>query len=424
MLPSTEDCAASDADENCDGFECGVWARAFSGISVGQVVAKSDGALLIAGSFYGDIEFAGKAYHAVPASLFVAELDAEGNGLWLSDLGALGAPRGLVLDPLGGAYVLAEKAKGFPNFGGLLSVILAVDSSGGLRWSKEYNQRAFRAIAADQMGVVMAGSLVEPIDLGDGELQPAGEDAIVTRLSRAGALVWKQMFGGGPEDHVNDVVLDASGYFYCVGLVGGSLGGAQLPLGSNKGFVLRLGADGTFSNQLILAANEKFSVEPLRVATDKAASVTVLGKFPKDFNTVDFDETLGTQPQAFLMRLHTAFPNRFEIDWETSVSPADPEASVVAVGSRGETTVGGQVRYAAAWGGETPGVGSSILTKFDSSGRYAWHQLPSGPTGGISRVVVLDSEEVVAVGATTGAAIDVGTGSIPALDSFIFKTGK
>lgn len=423
VLPSTEDCAASDTDENCDGFECGIWGRGFSGLSLQQVVAKSDGGLLIAGIFYGNIEFAGEPYHAIPPSTFVAELKDDGREAWFSDLGALGTPRGLVLDPGGGAYVLTEQSKPFPS-PNTLSVIVAVDSTGVLRWSHEYNQRAFRALAADQAGVVLAGSLVAPIDLGDGQLEPGGEDAIVARLSPKGDLVWKQMFGGGANDHVNDVVVDASGFFYCVGRIGGALGGIQLPLGSDKGFILRIQGDGTFSNQRILAANEKVLVEPIKAATDKAGSLTVVGAFGRDFGTVDFDETLGTQLQTFAMRLHAVFPNTFDVDWETAIYPADPEGAKIAVGASGATTIGGQAKYAVNWGGQPVSIGSSLVTKLDSSGGYLWHLVPSGPTGALTRVIVLDSEEVVAVGATSSSALNVGTGNVPALDSFIFKTGK
>lgn len=78
-----------------------------------SIVFASDGTLIIAGAFAGDIDFGGGPLHSAGYDIFFAKFDANGNSVWSRSFGAAGNDLGyqLRVDPVGN-ITLAGKHTG------------------------------------------------------------------------------------------------------------------------------------------------------------------------------------------------------------------------------------------------------------------------------------------------------------------------
>ncbi len=412
-LPAVEDCSASDVDENCDGHECGIWGKAIPQIYL-HAVTEVDGALLVAGTFFGSVTFAGEEHVAsFPHTGFVAKVSASGDELWFVQMDrAIGAVRQVVPDVTGGAYLLAETPKGL--VGAPHTQVLAVDAAGVERWWKEYDQPLFRRLVADATGVVLAGAVTAPVNLGDGEIQPVGEDALVARFDRDGGLTWKSVVSAA--SRFNDLMATPDGGYDCVGAAG------------DVAIIQHFKPDGEASQ----SGNGDFGAsrvraEALAIVGDSGGGRFIALSTTADFDEFEFDDTLGSEAQVFLARVYiSGAPFRYQVDWVKDLRPFRAESTRLRLTASGDVIAYGEAEHSVDYVGQQIQSGNGLMMRISQADKQPSWQLQFGtPNGWVRSVAELPSGELVGVASSNAAGLTIGDLQVPNVAGYaLFKTGK
>jgi hypothetical protein len=145
-------------------------------------VTDGIGNIYIAGAADGSLtEHYGGGFH----DAFLAKYDAEGNVIWLRQLGGPGADEayGMTLDSSGAVYMtgnsdmLTDEDRS-PRIGN--SFVAKYDADGRLLWAEELGERGARAIAFDSVGgLFVAGRTYESLD----GPNAGAEDAFLAKIS-------------------------------------------------------------------------------------------------------------------------------------------------------------------------------------------------------------------------------------------------
>ncbi|MCA9639733.1 MAG: hypothetical protein KC492_03535, partial [Myxococcales bacterium] len=135
VLPSVEDCSVPDKDENCDGFECGIWGLASGGTKPVQS-ARGDGGVVVAAVYEGEIA---SGPFLVPTSAkedaFVASIQPSGDVDWVTPIAS--SEDDTIIDisvaPNGTTYILGYVGAPVNLGAGQLATgyfVASIDSSG------------------------------------------------------------------------------------------------------------------------------------------------------------------------------------------------------------------------------------------------------------------------------------------------------
>ncbi len=415
-LPAVEDCSASDVDENCDGYECGIWSRAFSDLRPTLTAVTATGEVLVAGTIGANATFAGKAYSAADGVGFVAEISAGGAEAWLTPVP--GTPIDLAWDPsTHGAYVVLRVGLvGFER-----SALVALGAGGVDRWSKELPVPSFRSVAASPNGVVVSGGIDEPIDLGDGEHEPVGADGFLAEYSAQGVLLWSEYVATAKEDYVNDVVV-SDGYVFFVGRTWGAFdfgdGDPVTPLlGGSVGFVVGRPLSGGPVIKRVYSGTGKQFLQPLRIGREGQGGLSVVGYYQEEIAGLP----RSVSDQTFLLRLHPS-STAISQDWGVTLGPLDWNSVRMTDQDGVDVALLGKALTDATFGGSPILWEESVLLRFDSGGQYSWHRQVGVKGADAAGIASLGSGELVLVG-TSPSQWDVGSDPIAA-GPFIVKTGK
>jgi len=207
------------------------WSRLWSGSSYlypTAMVTDPVGAVIVAGRFYGTVNFGGGPLSSVGGySLFLVKYSGSGQHLWSRAYGGSGSifPADLAMNAQG-ELLVAGYLSGTTDLGGgartsvsnSKDIFLAKYAADGRHlWSKLYggsgDDRA-TAVAVDSVtgDIVLTGWFNGSIDFGSGALVSAGgEDAFVAMVFPAGDPLWSRRYGGTGLDEGRGVGIDASG---------------------------------------------------------------------------------------------------------------------------------------------------------------------------------------------------------------------
>lgn len=265
---------------------------------------------------------------------FVAKLTASGGLVWSAFLGGSGHDQGLAIavDEDGNALVTGQtRSTNFPSTGGFDTThgggtcfsspcsdafVTKVSGAGALLWSTFLGgggADAGNGIAVDgARNAVVVGTARSndfPTTGGIDATLGGTEDAFVTKLSAAGALVWSTYLGGGGTDWANAVAVDGPGNIFVTGRAGSSdfpsSAGLDTSLnGTSDAFVTRLAPAGTMAWSTFLGGGATES--GLGVTVDSSGRLFVVGSTTSnDFPTSGgFDPTFGggTWTDGFVVR--------------------------------------------------------------------------------------------------------------------------
>ncbi|WP_437549736.1 hypothetical protein WME97_04580 [Sorangium sp. So ce367] len=156
VVPQQESCASSE-DENCDGFDCGLWVRTTEAPNnksrINSIAIDNQGNITIAGSFTETIQF--------------------------------------------GAEPLVGTAQNDPS--ALDAFIVSLDSAGKHRWSHQFsdpaNQEATSACVDGAGNVIVAGVNSGRINLGKDDIGPG---VFVAKFDSSGTHAWSSGIEGSP----------------------------------------------------------------------------------------------------------------------------------------------------------------------------------------------------------------------------------
>ncbi|XXT15987.1 hypothetical protein WME94_37645 [Sorangium sp. So ce429] len=190
-----------------------LWTRAFGGEGTQEptgVAVDGRGDVLLTGSFEAEVQFGEEAPRLSSAGMsdvFLAKLDERGDHIASLAFGDGRQQRGgdIEIGP-GGEIALSGTFEGLLDLGsstlfsdGVSAFVAELGVAREHRFSRSYRaERPPRLAMEADGGLVLAGDVSGPTDLGGGPLDGAGSDIIVARLDAEGRHVWSKRLGPGP----------------------------------------------------------------------------------------------------------------------------------------------------------------------------------------------------------------------------------
>ncbi len=233
VTPAVESCAVSD-DENCDGFDCGIWATFISPSTMVTASAIApNGDIILAATFTGTISVAGKSHiSAGDEDILLLKLDPSGAILWSKSFGAAldQVAAAVTVDAAGDIFMTGSSASAFklgPQAPTLSAGAYAarLDPSGEHIWSKSPGGGRGVGISVQNGYLIAAGSFFGSINWGDGSISsasPNSEDVFLAKLSSDdGSIVqgqgWVKRYGGAGKEALVAIKMDSSESITMVG---------------------------------------------------------------------------------------------------------------------------------------------------------------------------------------------------------------
>jgi len=337
ILPIFEDCAST-VDDDCNGAtneNCALWSVRHGGGSndyLRDLATDSSGNVLIVGSFNSsNLDFGGGALnHAGSLDLFVAKLGSDGSHAW------------------------------------------------SVAWGDGSDDEALAVVADFADNIYVAGSFAGSLDVGNPPVlnSAGGRDVFVMKLNAAGQPLWQVGFGGGGDDKVRDLAVDAAGDVVIAGSFRGTVdfGGGQprTAVDSEDAFVVKLGASGAYQWDLAFGGNYDDAAEG--VAVD-AAGVTYIAGW---FNT---KIQIGSGPNIDGGGYYDAFVAKVDASgnhvWSQNFGPGDMQyAYAIAIDGDSNVVVGGGFHNSIDTGGGdlfSYGRRDAFVVKLDTDGNHLWN---------------------------------------------------
>lgn len=262
-----------------------------------SVAVDPSGAVLLAGGFFGTIDFGGgPLVSAGDEDLYVVKLDANGDHVWSKRFGDAGtqprSPGCKIAADATGAVTVAGSYTGTLDFGaGPLPTggsteqdifVARLDANGNVIYSHRYgdtevgNQEGekLRALSVDSAGnATISGSMTGTINFGGGALSaPIGSFA--ARLDANGNQVFGKVFGATTAD-LTALTLTSGGGVVLSGIFTGSIdfGGGPLSGLNGYGVLVKLNSAG----QLVWAKQHGGQFRANGATTSEAGATTFAG---------------------------------------------------------------------------------------------------------------------------------------------------
>ncbi len=347
------------------------WSKRFGGPGdqiATSVAVDGENAALVAGVFSGSIDFGGGAITSKGGfDVFLAKFDAIGNFLWSKRFGDASdqIADGVAVDGLGNVIV-AGHFYGAMDFGGgaLIGIsgentfFAKLDTNGSHVWSKSFHgtsDQVLGGVAVNGVGEVFGtGRFFGSADFGGGPLvSTGGADAFLVKLSTAGDHLWSKRLGGADDQAGSSIAVDGSGNVVLTGSFDGSVSlGGNAPLvsmGSTDIFVAKYDANGTY------AWGERFgdagSQPGTFVTVDKNGNVLVTGFYASAINFGDGPHASAGSYDIFLAKLDANGSNV----WGKSFGNKNAqEAYGIAVDSSGNALITGAMAGMVDFGNGSP----------------------------------------------------------------------
>ena len=251
-----------------DPFGNHVWSKGFgdAGWQQGNDIAvNTEGDIVIAGDFWGDLDFGGGVLpcHGAPGSPvgFLAKLGGKGEHRWSRCLSNDGQNQtfALTMDAAGNTLITGYFA-GTIDFGagsmtslgpGSDVFVASFDAGGQVLWSRSFHlgTQDARDVAVDAAGnVFLSGAFIDAINVADMPLlEESGFHTFVMKLDATGTVVWARSFGDASQQTTWKIGADAAGNLHAAGAFLGALDLGGPPLVSEGGtdaFAAKLDPDG------------------------------------------------------------------------------------------------------------------------------------------------------------------------------------
>ncbi|MCC6558308.1 MAG: hypothetical protein IT372_35655 [Polyangiaceae bacterium] len=432
VLPKVERCDQP-KDENCDSFECIVWATAFEqdhSAEVADIASDSEGNALLAGYFGGTIRFGDQIFSAAGSTdAFLVKVTPKGAPVWAMQFGDLSGDGalGVATDSLGNVIVVGFTSSGGDLGGGPLApglVIAKLSPSGAHLWSRSVGGAGyFRDVVVDRDDdVIVVGAFSEAIDFGAGPMAPlGGMDIVVAKLSGASGSAtdpgsWVRQIGA-PQDQMGwAIAVDGSKNVFISGYFEGTLdpGGAAgtLVAAGIDAFVVKLspGGNPSWSRKFGDAAEQ----EALAIAVDASGRPVVAGRFQGQIFTGADALTSSGGEDVFVVK----YDSGGGLLWARSFGDAINQGAFgVAVDASNNILLAGYASGQINFGGgvlQPAGDLDAFAAKLSPDGAHIWSRLLGTTFEDTAWAAAVTPTSEALIGATSRAdVIDFGTGPLP-----------
>ncbi|MBK8258406.1 MAG: hypothetical protein IPK82_37795 [Polyangiaceae bacterium] len=434
IVPTGETCAAS-KDENCDGYDCILWARTFGDENAQAPLAvESDAAgnIYVLGTFYGAIKFdATELVSAGERDFFLVKFDPLGNTQWAKQFGDAGDQTlaSLGVDPSGN-IVVGGKLSGTIKLGtdpiqGKDTFVGRLDADGKHVWSNGFSitnaTNAEVAIQPDSTVIVWT-DFVGTANLGGPILSSAVDrKAVLAALGPAdGAWVWQKQFGATEGVNGNKVSVSGLDVDFAGNVTfSGDFEGKKLNLGGADVLGIQDGAQ--VYGGLFLARFDQFGTHAWSTF-DWSAKKLAGGPSGTVFVANLWDE-FGQQPcsDGKVVKYTTMAQKLWTATFHCPFTNGDVSSIGVAPSSLGELAIAFAAGDAGGYpltfaGSDLDPVGTIdlILGKLDPDGNHLWSKRFGVPNESQDFPVITTAPNGdILLAAQVSGPINVGTGELP-----------
>ncbi|KYF51204.1 hypothetical protein BE08_20510 [Sorangium cellulosum] len=334
-LPDQESCASGE-DENCDGFDCALWARTSGKEAVAHALAANKaGDIIAVGSFSESIQFGPEPLVSTGDSdIFIVAFDRTGKHLWSRKFGDAAAQEATSVSVDASDNIILTGANGGTiNFGGPDIgpglFVAKLSDNGEHTWSRSFSgnpisERTTQSFArtvrpkveSTRHGdIIISGTFKGDIEFDDTLLvsTPASTlDMYVAKLDgKTGSTSteqggWVRKFGSAGYDALTDVVVDRSDNIIITGEHHSSISFGDRPeLGGLGMFLVKLDRDGTPTWSRGFSGGY-----PSALDVDRLGNITATGNYDK---IIDFG---GAAPLASREGYTAVFVAQFDASGE------------------------------------------------------------------------------------------------------------
>jgi hypothetical protein len=242
------------------------WSRAFDGMSAARVAATPAGHVVVGGLLHaGSFDLGGITLASPGPAGFVAELDAHGTPLWARAFPAVHGVAGSQVEGLAvdaqGAVLVAGTIAGSIDFGGTVLTSSAgtgvfagkLGPGGTPAWSRAFgpNMLSVDLATGDSGELLLTGTFTTPVDFGCGPLPGVSEfvQPFVAALDASGACRWSRSFPAPKAARAASIAAAGSSQIVVSGSFAGTIdfgGGSVTASAYPELYVAGLGADGSF----------------------------------------------------------------------------------------------------------------------------------------------------------------------------------
>ena len=422
-----------------------LWSQRFGNpdYQFGRAIAvDSDGNVLVAGEFYGTVNFGCGDLNSPGGSIFpdiyVAKLTSSGACLWSLQFNdsAAGYAHGVAVDSGKNVYVVGDffgtvslpDACGQMTSGGNTDIVLSKFGEGGnCIWAKHFGDGSSSfgdSIAVDSSdAVIIGGDFSGLLNFGGGDSlhSRGGQDVYLAKFDTDGNYQWARSFGVNANQFCGGVAVDASGNIVVTGSFNGRVNFGDLDLTSSPTgldiFLAKFGPGGDHLHSRRFGdGQDKFAKA---VAFDGDGNVFLAGHFRGSlyFGGYDTLEAAIAGYDIFLAKFDRDLANIWAKQFG---DPADQFAAAVATDAWGNSYVTGHyfgyvnfgdrtLRWALPPSDGTEGKAGGYLAKFSSAGVCFGSKDFGEPDNQYGEAVAFDRDgNVFMAGQFSGAAMDLG----------------
>ncbi|BBO33221.1 SBBP repeat-containing protein [Lacipirellula parvula] len=374
------------------------WSRQFG-------TAGEDRAYAIATDLLGNAYITGDTRGSLAAPLsgisdaFLSKFDASGNRVWTAQLGSTGGERsyGVATDGVGSVYISGATGGSLngPQAGFGDAILSRYTTDGVLLWSRQLGTASAdvsNAVAVDGIGNVFISGYTEDTFNGP---HVGLQDAFLAKYDVAGNRIWTRQLGTKQLDSSLGLAVDGLGNVYTTGFTGGDLvnGTNHVELDA---FLAKYDADGNrlWIKQLGQLVDTTTAIRSNGVTYDNLGNVYLTG-----FVGGEFAGPSAGVDSAFLCK----FDANGNLLWKAQLAAGEgAQGQGVATDGQGNVYISG-----AASGdlqGPSAGLSDMFLSKFDQAGNRLWTmQLGSAETDFASGVSADFQGNVYITGFTSGS---------------------
>jgi hypothetical protein len=396
-----------------------------------NVAVDGSGYIYVPGYFWGEVDFdpgTGVDIHTAigESDAFLSKFDSNGNFVWAKTWGGPSTeyPFGIAVDGSGNIYVTGnfwdevdfdpgDDVDNHASNGWADAFLSKFDSNGNFMWAKTWgggkDDGAYNVAVDGSGNVLVTGTFLDDVDFDPGSgvdihVSNGSEEAFLNKFDSNGNFVWAKTWGGESQDYSLGVAMDESGNGYATGCFfeevdfdPGSGVDNHISNGSTDAFLSKFDSEGNFVWAKTWGGKDDDM--PQEVAVDMLDNLFVTGFFFE--GEVDFDPGSGVDihisngwSDAFISK----FDSNGNFLWAKTWGGVDDDyAYGVDVDSADNVLVtgyfysafdfdpGSGVDYHAS-----VGVYDAFLSKFDSTGNFAWARTWGGESVDMSYAVAAD----------------------------------
>jgi hypothetical protein len=393
-------------DDDCDGLSlCEPtleWWHRFPAYVVDAEASEAGGVVVVGVDGYD--QFQGVEL----GGMFVAELDASGQLLWVHSTGAFeyAWPSALAVDPAG-MVVVGGNYDGSPDLGGgplpwsfgAGAFAVCYASGGEYVWGQAFELDGVleAAIGPDASTYLVGGREV----LEDWDRSPSGATIHVTALDPGGEVAWVLPGDGSWNDQGElSLVVTEAGELVLLAVAGGSdlaLGGVPIPTRGYEPLLVRIGLDGTPLGHRPLVEPTPLAAYDTEAFTRSRGLVVLTtmtreqeGSYETAVAMVTLDAALDPVSQTFLG----------DDTWLQGAAPYPDGTTVVGMEFSGLLELGPI---------GVGGMGGSVVAVVDDAGQARWVEvLHSDQAAQLRSVSTTSDGGVIVVGWVDGVAVLAG----------------